>query len=105
MDWPNGAKRIPVLPDVPTLVDVGVKFDAVGWHGAFLPASVPPSVVNRLNAAFTKAVSQPDIRSRIVNGGSIPVEPPLTAEKWTDRYRREIRQWAEAVRAAGLQAQ
>lgn len=101
----NGTKRIPALPDIPTLVDVGIKFDAVGWHGAFLPAGVSPNVVNRLNAAFVKAVSQPDVRSRIVKGGSIPVEPPLSAEQWTTQYRREILQWADVVRAAGIRVQ
>ncbi len=101
----NGARRIPVLPDIPTLVDVGIKFDAVGWHGAFLPAGVSPTVVSRLNAAFVKAVSQPDIRARIIKGGSIPVEPPLSAEQWTAQYRHEIRQWADVVRAAGVHVQ
>lgn len=101
----NGTKRAPALPDVPTLVESGIKFDAVGWHGAFLPAGTPPAIVKRLNAAFTKAVSRPEIRARIVDGGSIPIEPALDAEQWTRQYQHEVQQWADVVRAAGVRAQ
>lgn len=101
----NGTKRIPALPEIPTLVEAGIQFDAVGWHGAFLPAGVPPEIVKRLNAAFTKAVSRPEIRKRIVDGGSIPIEPPLDAEQWTTQYQHEVRQWADVVHATGVQAQ
>ena len=77
-------------------------FDGVGWHAAFVPAATPPTVVARLNAAFTKALARPEIRARIVNGGSVPIEPALSAEQWTQQIKREVAQWAEVVRAAGI---
>ena len=83
----------------------GVPFDGVGWHAAFVPAATPPAVVARLNAAFTKALARPDIRARIVNGGSVPIEPALTAEQWTQQIRREVAQWAEVVRLSGAKAE
>jgi tripartite-type tricarboxylate transporter receptor subunit TctC len=98
----TGPKRIPALSGLPTLVELGVNFDAVGWHGAFLPAGVPAPIVKRLNAAFTKAISQPEIRKRIIETGSIPIEPPLTPEQWTTQYRHEVDQWADVVRTAGI---
>ena len=97
----TGPKRLPALPDIPTLVESGIDFDAVGWHAAFVPAGVAPAIVARLNAAFTKAVSRSDIRDRIVNGGSIPIEPAMDAGQWTAKYRQEVLQWAELVRASG----
>lgn len=100
----TGPKRLPALPDKPTLVESGIKFDAVGWHAAFAPGQVPPAVLARLNAAFTKAVSRPEIRERIVSGGSIPIEPPLTAAQWTAQYRSEVTQWADIVRVSGARA-
>jgi len=99
----TGPRRLPALPELPTLVDLGIPFDAVGWHGAFAPAATPPDVVARLNAAFVKAVALPAIRDRIVNGGSVPIEPALTAEQWTAQARREVGQWAEAVKLAGVE--
>lgn len=98
----TGPRRLPNLPQLPTLVEAGVPFDGVGWHAAFVPAATPPTVVARLNAAFTKALARPDIRARIVNGGSVPIEPALSAEQWTQQIKREVAQWAEVVRAAGI---
>src|SRR5690606_18538962 len=91
----TGPKRLPALPDVPTIVEAGIAFDAVGWHGIFAPAAVPPAILARLNRAFATAAGLPEIRQRIVSGGSIPIEPPLSAEQWTEKYRREIQQWAD----------
>jgi hypothetical protein len=48
---------------------------------------------------------RPQIRERIVNGGSTPIEPPYTAEQWTEQYRREIGQRAELVRAGGIKVE
>lgn len=99
----TGPRRLPALPELPTLVDLGIPFDAVGWHAAFAPAATPPAVVARLNAAFVKALARPEIRARIVDGGSVPIEPALSAEQWTAQARREVGQWAEAVRLAGVE--
>ena len=101
----TGPRRLPNLPQLPTLVEAGVPFDGVGWHAAFVPAATPPAVVARLNAAFTKALARPDIRARIVNGGSVPIEPALTADQWTQQIRREVTQWAEVVRLSGAKAE
>ncbi len=101
----TGPRRLPTFPQLPTLVEAGVPFDGVGWHAAFVPAATPPAVVARLNAAFTKALARPDIRARIVNGGSVPIEPALTAEQWTQQIRREVAQWAEVVRLSGAKAE
>lgn len=99
----TGPRRLPNFPELATLVELGIPFDAVGWHGAFVPAATPPAAVARLNAAFVKALARPEVRARIVNGGSVPIEPALTAEQWTAQARREVAQWAEAVRLAKVE--
>lgn len=101
----TGPRRLPALPETPTLIESGINIDAVGWHGVFAPAGVPAAVIARLNAAFSEAVARPDIRERIVSGGSVPIEPPLNAQQWTAQYRREIGQWAELVRAVGVKVE
>ena len=98
----TGPRRLPALADKPTLVESGIAFDGVGWHGAFAPSATPADVLNRLNAAFAKALARPDLRDRIVNGGSVPIEPALTSAQWTAQMRREVTQWAEVVRKAGI---
>ncbi len=101
----TGPKRLPALADKPTLNEEGIAFDGVGWHAAFAPAGTPPEVLARLNAAFVKALAQPEIRKRIVDGGSVPIEPALTAAQWTAESRRQVKQWAEVAQRANLQPQ
>ncbi len=100
----TGPKRIAALPDKPTLVEGGIRFDSVGWHGTFVAAATPPAIVARLNRAFVKALSRPDIRERIVTGGSVPIEPAYTAEQWTEKYRKEVAERAAIARASGAKA-
>jgi dienelactone hydrolase len=55
--------------------------------------------------AGTKALARSEMRARIVNGGSVPIEPALSAEQWTQQIKREVAQRAEVVRAAGIKAE
>jgi tripartite-type tricarboxylate transporter receptor subunit TctC len=100
-----GTQRSPAFPDVPTLREAGLPFDAVGWHGVFAPAATPEAAVARLNAAFVQAVAQPRVREAIIAGGSIPIDPPLTAAAWTARFRQEVVAWGEVARAAGVEVE
>ncbi|MGE0798059.1 MAG: Bug family tripartite tricarboxylate transporter substrate binding protein [Lautropia sp.] len=97
----TGPRRLPALPEKPTLTEAGIAFDGVGWHGVFAPAGTPAAVLDRLNAAFVKALARPEIRERIVGGGSVPIEPALTAAQWTEQARREVGLWGDVVRQAG----
>lgn len=99
----NGTQRSLALPDVPTLREAGLPFDAVGWHGTFALAATPPAIVERLNAALVAAVARPRVREAIIAGSSIPVDPPLSATEWTARFRREVTAWGEVARAARIE--
>ena len=101
----NGTQRSPALPDLPTLREAGLPFDAVGWHGAFVPAATPPPMIERLNAAFVGALAQPKVRDAIIAGGSIPIQPPLSAAQWTARFRAEVAAWGEVARAAHVEVE
>jgi tripartite-type tricarboxylate transporter receptor subunit TctC len=101
----NGTQRSLALPDVPTLREAGLPFDAVGWHGTFALAATPPPIVERLNAAINAAVARPRVREAIISGSAIPVEPPLSAAEWTARFRREVAAWGEVARAARIEVE
>ena len=101
----TGPKRFAALPDRPTLAESGIAFDAVGWHGIFAPGAIPPAMATRLNAAFVKAANRPDIRERIVAGGSVPVEPPLSVEQWSARFLADVEQWGRVAKAAKITAE
>ena len=67
-------KRIPSLPDVPTLDELGRAygmqgFDVSAWQALFVPKGTPPDIVARLTAEMTKAINTPDVRARLEDFG------------------------------------
>lgn len=97
----NGMNRLPSLPDVPTLVESGIPFELVGWHAMFVPAATPREIVERLNRLVNQIVGTPELRTRILEVGSFPVQPPTTPEQWGAQFRDEVQKWAEVVRWSG----
>ena len=71
----SSAKRISVLPNVPTVAEQGYPgFEAVDWKVIVAPAGTPPDVVKRLNGAAVKALAQPAMIAKLADEGSIPYE-------------------------------
>ena len=99
----TGPQRSPVHPDLPTLSEAGVPFEAVGWHAAFAPAATPAPVVARLNTAFNRVLALPRVRDAIVAGGSLPADPSLDAAAWTARFHGDVAAWGEVARAARIE--
>ena len=61
----NASKRIPELPDVPTVRELGYpNLEADGWNGLFVPARTPREVIDRLNRETAAAVKHPDVVKR-----------------------------------------
>ncbi|MBC7377259.1 MAG: tripartite tricarboxylate transporter substrate binding protein [Burkholderiaceae bacterium] len=68
------AKRLPQLPDVPTVAESGFPgFEAESWNGLFAPAKTPPEIIARLNAEVNKALTAPDLREMLVSQGAVLV--------------------------------
>lgn len=62
----TGRARQPVLPDVPTMQESGLKdFDLVGWHGLWLPAGVSPEFVSRIYNEVVRVLGEPDVKQRL----------------------------------------
>src|SRR5271156_1396934 len=54
-------ERSSIVPDVPTIAESGYPgFDVIAWHGIFAPAKTPPAIIKQLNAAFVKALKDPE---------------------------------------------
>jgi tripartite-type tricarboxylate transporter receptor subunit TctC len=70
----NGSKRIPELPDVPTVRELGyAQLEVEGWNGLFAPAKTPREVIDRLQREVAAAVRQPDVAKRFTEIGAEPV--------------------------------
>jgi tripartite-type tricarboxylate transporter receptor subunit TctC len=88
--------RSPLMPDVPTVAESGVKdFSAVYWLGIFAPAKTPQAIVDRLYGALKAALDSPDVRAKLLEQGNVAQAlPPAEFAKVLDsdiqRYRAII---------------
>ncbi|MEJ7687817.1 MAG: tripartite tricarboxylate transporter substrate-binding protein [Variovorax sp.] len=97
----TGPARTPVFPDVPTLTQAGVPFDTVGWYAVFGPARMDSAVTTRLNAAINKVMARPDMRNLLLDTGSIPLEPALSASEWAKAFTNNVQVWGRVARESG----
>jgi tripartite-type tricarboxylate transporter receptor subunit TctC len=92
-------KRLPMLPDVPTMEEVGVRnFVSDTWNAISAPPKTPAAVVAKLNAAINEALADPDIQARfktlhLLPGGGSPQDMGKFVKEETTR-------WGEVIRAA-----
>ena len=95
------ATRVPMLPDVPTIAEQGVKgFESGTWQGVLVPAGTPPAVVARLAAELTRIIRSPDVRSRLTAQGAevYTMSPP----EFTQFFEKERVKWAAVVAQSGV---
>lgn len=93
-------ERNPALPDVPTVIESGVKgFEVVGFYGFLAPRDTPKDVVARLSDAFRQVLTGADVRERMVGQGADPAF--LGSEEFGRFLATETPRWAAAVRASG----
>jgi tripartite-type tricarboxylate transporter receptor subunit TctC len=89
--------RLPILADVPTFEEVGIKgVDVSLWFGMSGPAGMPPAVVQRLNAEIGKILQMPDVKEAFGRQGAVPMGgPPARYDTW---IRSEQARWGEVVK-------
>ncbi|HSV52912.1 MAG TPA: tripartite tricarboxylate transporter substrate binding protein [Burkholderiaceae bacterium] len=93
--------RSPMLPDVPTLGELGVKnAEVFAFQGVLGPAGLPAPVVTRLNQELNKALSDPAVLKRFIEFGFEPVRG--TPEDFKKLARSEAARWGQVIRASGV---
>lgn len=94
-------KRLPQLPDVPTMAEAGLRgYDSTGWFGVVAPAGTPTIAVARMNAAINDALNDPAIQASMRNLG---VEPaPGRPEAFADYIRSETAKWSKVVKQGNI---
>jgi tripartite-type tricarboxylate transporter receptor subunit TctC len=97
----TSTKRLPNLPDVPTLDEAGVKgYESLSWSGIMAPAGTPKRVIDKLNAAIEKILRDPDVKQRFASLGVEPVGGP--PEAFSRHIRAESEKWARVVKTANI---
>jgi len=93
-------ERNPALPDVPTVIESGIKdFEVVGFYGFLAPAGLPKDITAKLSDAFQQVMNNPDIRNRMVTQGADPAF--MGSDDFTKFLAAEMPRWAKAVKASG----
>jgi len=94
----SASRRIPELPDVPTVRELGYPIlEADGWNGFFAPAKTPREVIDRLNREVVSAVRHPEVSKRLRDMaaepvGSSPAEQDAILRRQMDQFRPVIRE-------------
>ena len=98
------AKRVGVLPNLPTMAEAGLPgYDTSTWGGILAPAGTPKATLSKLNAEINKILAMPDVRKKLedagldVGGGS--------SQQFTDFIGTEMTKWAKVAKDAGIQAE
>ena len=98
------AKRIPALPDVPTVAESGVPgYDVVLWHGLIGPKGLPRAVVDRVNGEVTKSLKLKETAEQLQNDGVAPAGG--TPEQFAAQIKKEIGVWKKVAADAGVKAE
>jgi tripartite-type tricarboxylate transporter receptor subunit TctC len=97
-------RRIPSLPDVPTLDEIGVKdFDVTAWQALFVPKGTPAEIVARLGAEMNKAITTPEVKARLEDFGLevTPSDGPALSAF----LQKENAFWHKLIKERGLSAE
>ena len=98
----TGSKRIPALPDLPTMVESGVAgYEATAWFGMVAPVAVSRDIVSKLNQEVGRILQMPDVLARISQQGSAEIIGG-TPEQFGEFIRSEVAKWSGVVKAAGV---
>ena len=93
-------ERNPALPEVPTVMESGIRgFEVVGFYGFLAPAGLPKDVTLRLSDAFRQVLNNTEIKNRMVAQGADPAF--LGSEEFAAFLAAEAPRWAHAVKASG----
>lgn len=96
--------RNPLYPDVPTIHEEGYfGFSALSWSGLSVPKGTPKAIVDKIEAAATKAMQSPAVKARFDAAGF--VVPPQGSQEYTQFVGRELNRWVRVIKIAGIKSE
>ena len=100
-------KRMPALPDTPTMTEAGVPpppgLDIREWYGVIAPAATPAAIVSKLNDHMVKAFKRPDVQKRLTEMGAEFVGS--TPQAHSKQLANDVRIWAKWVKDVGVRVE
>ena len=97
----TSGKRAPILPDVPTLSEAGLKGTEIyEWNAVFAPANTPEPVMYKLATAFQQALDSTEVKSRVAQlGGEIQKGSPEQAKKFIEQ---QVNLWGRVIKERNI---
>jgi tripartite-type tricarboxylate transporter receptor subunit TctC len=100
----GGAKRSPVLPDLPTIAEAGVPgYEATNWWGIIAPAGTPKEVVEKVHAALTAVQDSPETQKHLESEGATVVQ--MSSDEFGKFMVSEMDKWGKVVKAGNIKAE
>lgn len=96
----TSAKRLPGLPNVPTVADTVPGYEVVSWQAIFAPAGTPKAIQQRLHDEVNKILAQPDVKERLAKLGMDPGQ--MSTDQFTAFQKAEVAKWAQLIKAANI---
>ncbi|MEK6594127.1 MAG: tripartite tricarboxylate transporter substrate binding protein [Pseudomonadota bacterium] len=98
----TGGQRSPAAPQLPTMIEAGVKgYESATWYGLLAPAGTPPDITAKLNAEVVAILKSPEMHDRLSKEGADPVGN--TSAEFGKFIQSEIDKWRKVIQAAGIQ--
>jgi tripartite-type tricarboxylate transporter receptor subunit TctC len=104
------AQRMPGLPDVPTLAEMGIPLTFAFWQGVLAPAKTPDAIVSYLNREMNAALMEPQVRQELLKAGLVPGNPGVNGFGGTpDDVRKfldsEYARWGKTIHDAKIKVE
>ena len=100
----GNAKRMPSLPEFPTVAEAGLPgYEAYAWGGMLGPAKMPANIVQQLSREIVAAINSKDVTDRMLNEGTVPT--PSSPEEFAAYIASEIKKWGVVIRGANIRVE
>ena len=94
-------QRIPELPDVPTMDELGYRgMPPDSWQAIVAPARTPADVINKINAVVNQGLATPELQDKIKRLGGVP--EPRSVKQFADFIAGQYKRWGEVLRITGV---
>ena len=99
----TGAKRFAALPNVPTVLESGIKYESISWWGVVGPAGIPQPIVAKLLADITRVMTQPDVKELVATLGAEATTN--TPQQFLDWVKQETALYSKIIRDAKIRVE
>jgi tripartite-type tricarboxylate transporter receptor subunit TctC len=99
----NSAKRVPQLPDVPTVAETLPNYKYESWFGVLAPAGTPQAILTKVSEDIAKVLEMPDVKEKLLAQGSIPA--PTTPAEFDAINKSDTERYGKILKDAGITPQ